>query len=86
MGLMELYVIFCVATAITTLILWVWPELKDARMAGVENTATMHPINYCVIYLIIASIFAPFIFPVIIIPGKDKKFAEGIRKSIYEKD
>lgn len=84
--MMAVYGVFCLATAITTLILWVWPELNAARKAGVENSATMHPVNYCVIYLIIASIFAPFIFPVIIIPGKDKKFAEGIRKSIYEKD
>lgn len=86
MELILIYFILSLATSLTSLVLWVYPELKEAIADEVDNTATQNPKFYLTAYLVIATILAPFILPAIIIPNGHERFVKGMRASIRKPD
>lgn len=83
---MLIYFILSLATSLTSLVLWVYPELKLAIADEVDNTATQNPKLYLAAYVVIGTILAPFILPAIILPTGHERFVKGMRNSIRKPD
>lgn len=86
MELIAIYFILCLATSITSLVLWVYPELKNAIDDEIVNSATQNPKIYIVTYLVFATLLAPFVLPAILVPDGHTRFVKGMRHSIRKPD
>lgn len=86
MGLIELYCIFALSTGIASWYLFYLSALREASQQGVDSPTLNHPIFSSLVYIIIASFFAPFVFPPIIFQGAGERFRQGLLNSMLSKD
>lgn len=86
MGLIELYLLFALTTAITTCILFFWPVLQEVRLEGIENEFTKYPWMSTIIYIGVSTIMAPFLTLPILFESKAEQFRAGLRKSMVSQD
>lgn len=82
--LLQLYLIFALATGVTSCAFLFWPVIKQAAAESVNNEFTRYPIFSAVAYTCIASCFAPILFFVLIYPTASKSYVEGMSRVIKE--
>lgn len=82
--LLEVYVIFAFATAVTSCAFLFWPILRATIEAEISNEFTEHPILSVVAYTCIAAIFAPVLFFVLIYSPATANYTDGMRRVLEE--
>lgn len=86
MGLIEWYILFCVATTIVGATQIYTPVLKKLRKNHINDIVTKAPILGYTIFSIIAFITAPALFIVLVIPSIMDKFINDMYNSIIRND
>ena len=86
MGLIELYFIFALSTAIASWYLFYMPAMREAKERGGNSPTLNHPIFSSVTYIVIAAIMAPFTFPPILFTGAGERFKQGLLNSMLSED
>lgn len=86
MGLIELYIIFALATAISSWYLFYMPAFRQAKLMQATTETLNHPIFASLVYIFISAIFAPFVFPPIIFTGAGERFKQGLLNSMLSED
>lgn len=84
MGLIEWYVIFAGATAVTSWYGYLRPAVRKARSLNVENVFTKHYVTCSVVYLVLTMLAAPLVFIPLVSSRRSQAFAKGIEKSVLE--
>lgn len=84
--MIEYYLIFAISVSMTSLYLWFWPALRDARHDGVVNAATQKPFTACVIYALITTVIAPLVVWPLLSTSAGERYYTGITKSLREPD
>ncbi len=84
MGLIELYTIFAITTAITCCIVFFWPELKTAKKSNINNGFVNNPILSTVAYITIAIAIAPILFLILVSSKASVSYRLGIKRIINE--
>lgn len=80
----ESYIVFAIATGITSCIYLFWPIIRDARNDGVVNEITQHLKLSLLVYTCIATFFAPILFLVLMYPPAQQGYQAGLSKVIRE--
>lgn len=86
MVLIQLYVIFAVATALTAWWGFFKPLLAEARDAGVKNALVESPVIAHCIFILVSFVLAPFIISALIFPMHGEYFRIGLQRVIQESD
>lgn len=86
MGLIELYAIFAIATALTALVGFYLPLVKEARNSGIENVLTDSLFLGSIIFILVTLVLAPFVVPALISPAQGDMFRIGLKKAIEKPD
>lgn len=82
--LFQVYIVFAIATGVTSCIFLFWPIVKKAKLEGINNEFTRHPLISVIVYTFIASIFSPILFMVLMIPSASYNYLQGLSKVIRE--
>lgn len=86
MGLIELYLIFAITTAITAWWGFFKPLISEAKEAGISNTLVDAPIISGLVFIMISTLLAPFIISALIFPMQGELFKTGLQRVIQESD
>jgi hypothetical protein len=73
MAVIELYLIFALATGISCTAIFLWPALRLAKQANIDNELTRAPITALVVYAAISTAIAP----VLVVPLFSKQAGEA---------
>lgn len=84
MGLIEFYIIFALATGITSWYLFYAPAFKEAKLLNAESESLKHPVFSGIVYIILATLVAPVIFPPIIFTKTGERFKNGLLNSLLK--
>jgi hypothetical protein len=80
------YLIFSVATAITSVLSFWTPSIKAAKSAGIDNSLIVSPAFGTLIYFCLAFVFAPIMFVILFNKQMSAHYLEGIQQIINEPD
>lgn len=84
MGFLEYYIIFALATGITSCFFFFIPRLLAAKAAGVRNELVNNPKMSALIYMVVACIIAPVLFCILLTPGFAKNYVAGLDTILRE--
>lgn len=82
MGLIEYYLIFALATSLSTWYEFFWPALLEAKQQGIYNEFTEYPTLSSIIYIIISTVTAPVLVVTMLSSAKAEQFRNGLRQAI----
>lgn len=82
--LLEIFLVFAVATGVTSYIFLFRPVIKKAKLENINNEFTTYPIISGIIYTVIASIMSPILFVILLFPDLTASYLQGISKVIRE--
>lgn len=85
MILIELYLIFIIATASTSTIFLFVPLLKQAIAEQTETTITQRPVLSTLAYYLVALVFAPILFVILLSNTYTEKYKQTLSKAISQK-
>jgi len=80
------YFIFCLTTALTSWYFLFWSALKAARLEQVENSLTLSPVLSSVAYIAVATITAPLLFVILVIPSFSDSYVQGMLKVLRDEN
>ena len=80
------YLIFCSSISLTSCLLWYFPVVREARVAGIENNFTQQPILSTCIYFMVTAVLAPFLVPPLFSKNYEERFLVGLRREILKPD
>jgi len=86
MGIVEYYLLFAFSTSITACYIWFYPLLQKARLNNVENGFTNNPKLSIVVYILVSTIFAPFLVLPLLFTKYAEAFERGLSKEILKSD
>jgi len=86
MVLIEFYVIFAIATALTALAGIFWPLLREAKNKGISNTLVDAPVIASIIFVCVTLILAPFVVSSLIFPVHAEMFRVGLQRVVEQPD
>jgi hypothetical protein len=84
MGLIQIYIIFAITTAITCCIIFFLPELKSAKKSNINNGFVNSPILSIFAYTLIAAVVAPILFLILLNNKASVSYRLGIKRIINE--
>lgn len=80
------FLIFCASLSMASCVLWFSPLVQEAKLKGVVNTFTKHPIYSAIIYCVLSTVVAPFLILPMFSKEHEKKLIVGLRKEIHKPD
>lgn len=83
-AIIEAYVVFAVATSISSCIFLFWPLLKKAKQDGIVNEFTEYSIMSVLIYTCIATVFAPVLFLILMYAPAGYSYMRGLERVLRE--
>lgn len=86
MVLIEFYLVFALATALTALFGIFVPVLKEAKGKGVSNLLVDSPILASLIFFGVTLILAPFVVSSLIFPHHAELFRAGLQRTVEQPD
>jgi hypothetical protein len=86
MGLIEYYIIFALATGISSCYEFLVPAVAKAKEAGIVNTFTQSTWLCYVIYTITSAIAAPITILPIIFSSSNSSFRTGMDRVVMEQN
>lgn len=86
MVLIQLYVIFAIATGLTVWWGFFRPLVADAKSKGISNTLVDSPVLAGSIFIIVTTILAPFVVSSLLFPLHGEYFKLGLQRVIEESD
>jgi hypothetical protein len=80
MDLLDWYILFCLTTAITASIELLYPVIAKQveEVGGVDSKLTIY-----IVFLLVSTLFAPFIFFSCIIPSWGDRFKISLHKGLF---
>lgn len=84
MDFLEFYIVFSIATSVTSCVFLFWPVLKEVRQSEVNNEFTRHPVISVIAYMAIACVFAPVLFMVLMYKPAGLGYVQGLSKVLKE--
>ena len=81
-----LYLIFCLATAVTLCLAVVLPGIKHAKDLGIRNTFTENIKLTCFAYIVVSTLVAPLSFLVLVVPKFNIRYREATYRIIHEEN
>jgi hypothetical protein len=84
MNFIELYLIFIIATASTSTIFLFVPLLTQAAEAGTESVIVRKPLLSTFAYYLVALVFAPVLFFILLSETATKKYKITLSKAIHD--
>lgn len=83
---LQYYLVFAIATAITSCYFFFWPCLKQAREDEIDSTLANTPLTSCAVYTVVATIMAPVLFLILFIPGVAQNYTDGLNNIIRDEN
>ena len=80
------YFIFCLTTALTSWYFLFWGALKAARFEGIENSLTLSPVLSSIAYTVVATITAPLLFVILLVPSFSDSYIQGMLKVLRDEN
>ena len=84
MSYLVLYLIFAVATALSSIYEIFWPLVSKAKSLGIKNDFTASPYLSTFVVLLINMLFAPLVFLILVLPGATNSAFNGLSKVVFE--
>lgn len=84
MVLIQFYLIFAIATALTAWWGFFRPLIKEAKSNGVKNTFVDAPILSGTVFILVSILLAPFLVSALIFPIHGEYFRSGLKRVIEE--
>lgn len=78
MTIIDFYFIFIITTACTCTICFFVPVLKQASLDGSVSTITKHPILSSLVYYVVALIFAPILFFILLSDSATERYKQSL--------
>ena len=86
MEIVVYYIIFALATALTTLVRYYIPVLRQCRLQGVRNAITENPLLGITVFVMVTSVLAPVLVTTLLVPSHGYQFVEGLYRSMSDSD
>lgn len=81
-GMVELYVLFSLATAITGLIQIFIPVLRKIKNQHADNLMVMSPATSNLLFVLFGFITSPLLFFVLLVPPVTRRFTDTLYSSL----
>ena len=86
MAIIYLYLLFCLVTALTTVITHLIPILRVLDERGIENHITDSKQVVMLTYFVLSFIIAPLIFVILVVPSYNHRFYNGFLEQLAEEN
>lgn len=83
---LALYLIFCVATAITSVLSFWNPVVKEAKEAEVDSSLVAFRTTGTIVYFFVALVFAPAMFVILFNKNMSYHYIQGLKSVVNETD